>query len=279
MPLHLQHKARSVGGGDLRAGWILKKGVLPDDELKSPYSATSNPFDDPKDSHAPAPIPTLIPPPHISSLLSHLPFNPTLSAPFVRLGISLNLVELLFILSYLLIIAFALIWKSDITPTTHTKGYGSDFGRAGMVALVHVPVVVALGVRGNLIGLCVGKGYERLKVYHKIVGRVLFLAATLHAAFFSRSCSVGTRTWLIQTQAHKWAMAGKLSYFKKGYIIHGVVAWFAIILIASTSLPWVRNAWHGLFKVGTKHHAGRADESRSVTSSAWSAYSGVWQCT
>ena len=54
-----------------------------------------------------------------------------------------------------------------------------------MVALVHVPMVIALGVRGNLVGLCVGKGYERLKVFHKLVGRILFLCATLHTAFYS----------------------------------------------------------------------------------------------
>jgi hypothetical protein len=88
------------------------------------------------------------------------------------------------IVGYLLLNAFALIWRSDITPTTKVKGYGYDFYRTGLVAITQLPLAVGLGVRGNIVGLCVGKGYEKLKRLHKIVGRVLFLAATLHTVFY-----------------------------------------------------------------------------------------------
>jgi hypothetical protein len=56
--------------------------------------------------------------------------------------------------------------------------------------MVQIPLVIALGVRGNIIGLCVGKGYERLKTFHKIVGRVCFLSSGLHTAFWSKSPSI-----------------------------------------------------------------------------------------
>jgi ferric-chelate reductase len=62
-----------------------------------------------------------------------------------------------------------------------------DFIRTGLVALAQIPLVVALGVKGNLLGLCVGMGYEKMKAFHKIVGRVIFLAATLHVALY-REC-------------------------------------------------------------------------------------------
>ncbi len=192
-----EKEQRVAGGGGLSEGWFLREGEKRTNLLSpSPFTEKDNPYPSPFDElslHAPStPTPHLYPPPHITPLLSHLPLSSTLLlAPFSRFPdlfrSSATLVQIYLVIAYLFLVALALIWKSDITPKTNDQGYGADFVRSGLVALSQIPLVVALGVRGNLIGLCVGKGYERLKVFHKIVGRVVFVAATLHVAFFSES--------------------------------------------------------------------------------------------
>ena len=188
---------RHVGGGDLRSGWVLKKGQLPDEADEESWK--EDPFADPRNMtsqrrHTIMSIakPTLSPPPHINPLLQTLPYaSSMLMAPFSRLpnpfASSALLPQLFLVVAYLTFVALAMIWKSDISPAEKTSGYGTDYARTGLVALTQLPLVIALGVRGNIIGLCVGKGYERLKFFHKIVGRVLFLAASLHACFY-RTC-------------------------------------------------------------------------------------------
>ncbi len=192
---------RVVGGGGLAEGWILREGeerthlISPLGEKCDPFSSS---VDDLSLDPANKATPHLYPPPHITPLLTHLPLSSTfVAAPFSRLPnpfrSSATLVQVYFIAVYLALVALALIWKSDVTSTTKTKGYGNDFARSGLVAVAQVPLVVALGVRGNLIGLCLGKGYERLKIFHMVVGRVLFLAATLHVAFFSEYLAMQSR--------------------------------------------------------------------------------------
>jgi ferric-chelate reductase len=198
------NESRVVGGGCLKEGWVLRKGgetrlaAAGSMEKSDPFAS---PFDEPLGrTLQPAlhPTSTLYPPPHIAPMLSYIPYSSTLLfAPFARmprflafLSSPATLVPLYIIFCYLTLCAFALIWRSDISPTTKAKGYGSDFMRTGLVATTQIPLVVALGVRGNIIGLCVGKGYEKLKIFHKVVGRVAFLAATLHTLFF---CESGSR--------------------------------------------------------------------------------------
>lgn len=184
------HVKNPIGGGDLRQGWVLREGQRK--EINDMASIKSDPFASPFDDNeisSSLSSPVFSPPPHFVPVPQHVPYSSTLYlAPFAKLpraiASSVTLSELYIIIGYLLLNAFALIWRSDITPTTKNKGYGYDFYRSGLVAITQLPLVVALGVRGNIIGLCVGKGYEKLKRLHKIVGRVFFLAATLHTMFY-----------------------------------------------------------------------------------------------
>ncbi|WRT68624.1 uncharacterized protein IL334_005602 [Kwoniella shivajii] len=253
------HVKRTPGGGDLKKGWLLRKGQDKQIQLQSPLNTPSSVhsktdyFASPVSEKALSPIninvpsissttsspPTFYPPPHMVPLLHNLPFQSTLLlTPFSRLPSHLKsyltLPQLYIITGYLILTAFALVWKSDLSPQTKDKGYGADWMRSGLVATCQIPLVIALGVRGNIIGLCVGKGYERLKVYHKIVGRVVFLASTVHAAAYM----------------YKWTVAGKFStYAAKPFAMYGLLAYFALVLIVITSLPWVRKAWHGIFEI------------------------------
>ena len=204
------NQPRRTGGGDLDRGWLLMRQStqhvhLDDDDSSSWLSDKQDPFKDPNwipkfpsdlrssfigtTTRKLSPTPTLLPPPHINPLIQSLPGSAYfLYAPFARLpwrfGTSLKIPQIAIVLVYLTLIGLAMIWKSDINPDAADSGHEKDFMRTGWVAMSQVPIVVALGVRSNIVGMCVGKGYERLKVFHKIVGRVIFLASTLHVAFY-----------------------------------------------------------------------------------------------
>jgi ferric-chelate reductase len=135
-----------------------------------------------------------VPPPRITAILSHLSLpSVLLFTPFSRmrgyLHSSITIKHLIIIAAYLAFVVVALVWNSSLIGTTKSSGYGYDFTRSGIVATTQIPIAVALGVRGNLIGLSVGQGHEKLKVFHKIVGRATFVCATLHAAFYGMSFS------------------------------------------------------------------------------------------
>lgn len=51
--------------------------------------------------------------------------------------------------------------------------------------------------------------------------------------------------------ARKWIIAGIFwTSMSKQFIVLGLVAWIAMIVIALTSLPWIRKLWYGVFEVG-----------------------------
>ena len=209
---HTRIQHRRTGGGDLDCGWLLRSGELTvTDDSSSWLAEKQDPFKDPSwiprfpsdprstfigTTTKVSPRPTLLPPPHIIPLLHCLPGAAyLLIAPFAKLpwrfGTSLKLPQIVVVLVYFTLIGLAMVWKSDIDPDAAKSGHGEDFMRAGWVAMSQVPVVVALGVRATIVGMCVGQGYERLKVFHKIVGRTIFLASTLHVCFY-RECLAGT---------------------------------------------------------------------------------------
>jgi hypothetical protein len=245
---------REIGGGGLFQGWILRKGrsrvqiVTHTIDEKDPFAT---PFDDP--SPSPAVRATLYPPPHITPLHHNLPLSSTLFlAPFSRLpnalGSSITLARIYIVLGYLAFVIIALVWKCDLSPTTKTKGYGADFLRPGLVATAQIPVIVALGVRGNLLGLCVGVGYERIKVFHKVVGRTVFLCSTLHIALYGRL--FGFVALDADQAVHKWVQAGTFrTMITKPFAICGMTTYCSILLIAISSLPWIRKACYGIFEV------------------------------
>jgi len=192
-----QQVQRQVGGGGIFSGWFLQKRRLPTG-LSSPTIESKEAFSDyggDIQSPASSETPSLLPPPHINPILNHLPFARWVhGAPFLGLpapfGSLMHMPQLVVIGLYLAVCFTALLWKTNPLPPTAARPYGNDFQRSGLVGMVQIPLVIALGVRGNIIGLCVGKGYERLKTFHKIVGRVCFLATGMHVAFWSKSLSL-----------------------------------------------------------------------------------------
>lgn len=176
---------RVLGGGDLKSGWILKRGKTP-----SPVYDAQDPFTDvPLDAAPQGSVPTLFPPPHLTPLIDHVPYAHALHyAPFRRfptyLRSSITIARLYPALCYVALVCVALIWKSDLGPASTAKGEGRDFARTGNMAVAQIPVVIALGVKGNLVGLAMGVGYEKLQILHKLVGRSIFICTTVHVGYF-----------------------------------------------------------------------------------------------
>ncbi|WVQ79582.1 hypothetical protein IAT38_001682 [Cryptococcus sp. DSM 104549] len=226
---------RVAGGGDFERGWFLNKGSKNSDaHAESSASSTDG------SSSTAGPQPTLQPPTHTRPILFYLPFSSHFIyyAPFTRFPGELKsfvaMYQLFFLALFVFMTFFLLGWNSNLYPVTKTSGYGADYKRSGYVAISMFPLITALGVRGNMLGLCVGKGYDRLKIYHKMVGRVMVLATIWHVV-----------AYLI-----KWVNQGVFyKNSKKTYAIYGYVAFGCFFIIATTSIPWARSKYYTLFKM------------------------------
>lgn len=243
--LQLQEtRERVVAGGDLDRGWILKKGsagrrahvggadaAFASENDLDPFASASH------DPNSPMNV-MLSPPPHIAAMEGRLPFARFLeAAPFSRFpsfaATRANIATMAIIVIYLLFCVFALAYQSRVLPPKKGHGYGSDFQRSGLVAMSQIPIAIALGVRGNIIGLTIGKGYDRLRIFHKVVGRVVFLGSLLHTVLYM----------------HKFYKLGKLATISKQPImIHGYIAFGGTCLLVVSSLPVFRRVMYGTFQ-------------------------------
>lgn len=106
------------------------------------------------------------------------------------------------VLGYFLIILYATVYKSS--PF-------SDPQRAGFVAMSQLPIVFALATKNNILGMLLALGYEKVRYVlieiqldltcyvpklnwlHRAAGRILALAANMHALGYSASLSICCR--------------------------------------------------------------------------------------
>ena len=54
--------------------------------------------------------------------------------------------------------------------------------RAAWITIAQLPLLILLAGKNNLIGCVSGVSYERLNVFHRWVGRMIWLTATVHWA-------------------------------------------------------------------------------------------------
>lgn len=166
-------EAKRISGGELFTGWVLRAGRQASALVRRDTSSGSR----------------LLPPPREQMIYAKLPLSqlrhhaPLAKLPDV-LASPINVIGLLMVLAYVAATLTFMIYKSDLGDPTKTSGYGQDFARTGMLATAQIPLVFLLGTRNSPLGLLVGRSYEKLKVLHKIVGKLIFLATTLHVAFF-----------------------------------------------------------------------------------------------
>ncbi|KAG8899539.1 hypothetical protein FRC00_001320 [Tulasnella sp. 408] len=60
-----------------------------------------------------------------------------------------------------------------------TSGTG-NLKRAGWLVVVQTPLVVSLGSKNSLVGFLLGRGYEKINVFHRWMGQLMFVAALFH---------------------------------------------------------------------------------------------------
>jgi predicted ferric reductase len=232
---------RIVSGGDLWKGWFLQRGRLGSTgrrpEGEDPFSCDNCTAALPCGDRA-----HLAPPPHFNVGTSYLPFSWIwTSAPLARmpsfLYTTVELRLLVIVLVYSIFCIVALFYKCDFGPQPPANlmkyGPGRNFKRSGIIAVTQLPVVLALGVRGNIPGLVIGKSYDHLRIIHKVSGRICFAASAIH--------SIG--------YAVMWSQAGKLASNSATQL--GTTGWLsfvAILVITITSLPYIRRIAYGVFK-------------------------------
>lgn len=124
----------------------------------SPYSYTS----------------TRITPAHFPSLRSILY---PVSGLFSKRIAGYSAGQLVVLIGYAALIAVGLFLYCD--PVTNAR-------RAGWVAMSQIPVSVALAGKNSLIGLLVGKGYEKLNYIHRWVGQLMFIGILFHVVSFRK---------------------------------------------------------------------------------------------
>ncbi|EED82556.1 iron reductase [Postia placenta Mad-698-R] len=58
--------------------------------------------------------------------------------------------------------------------------------RAAYVAVSQIPFVVALATKNNIISMLIGIGWDHMNYIHRFTGRLLVIAANVHAIGYSR---------------------------------------------------------------------------------------------
>ncbi|TFY68805.1 hypothetical protein EVJ58_g796 [Rhodofomes roseus] len=102
---------------------------------------------------------------------------------------------------------------------------------AGWVGVSQLPVAFILGTKNNLLGVFLGKGYEKLNYLHRYVGRFVFIAINVHSLGF----------------LYKWSIEGTLSQNLTPNIIWGFVALVAVDILYFLSLQILRELLYPVF--------------------------------
>jgi hypothetical protein len=94
-------------------------------------------------------------------------------------------------LGVMLILFVSLVASTAMSFAQHPyyrpkRGYGSPpLGvRAGLMAAALVPLTIALAGKVNLVTWLTGVGHEKLNVFHRYVGWILFYLSTVHTLPF-----------------------------------------------------------------------------------------------
>lgn len=135
---------------------------------------------------------------HMPAWSSMLPWAANFLGISIRPGYTVG--KLILQLTYFFILLYATLYKSNVFTTPI---------RAGFVAASQIPVVVTLGTKNNLLGMMVGMGYEQLNYLHRFAGRMLVLAANVHALGYIYSWSLsGTLDARFALPSNRYGMLG-----------------------------------------------------------------------
>lgn len=141
---------------------------------------------------------------------------------------------------YAVIIGFGILFYSN--PVTNPQ-------RAGWIAVSQYPVAVLLASKNSLIGLLVGKGYEKLNYLHRWVGRLMFISIVFHVVSFRELITLNISAVIADISVVvKWTKMGILTQNMTGPMaVTGSIALGGVSFLAIGSLPAVRNRMWTVF--------------------------------
>ncbi|KAF2102904.1 hypothetical protein NA57DRAFT_33502 [Rhizodiscina lignyota] len=119
------------------------------------------------------------------------------------------------------------------------RGYGSPpiAVRTGLMSTSLIPLLIALSGKVNLITMITGYGHEKLNVFHRAIGWLMFILSVVHTIPF------------IYCQLHEFGYPGlKRQFYKPGAMEYTGVPPLAVGFFLSVfSIPWVRCLAYELF--------------------------------
>lgn len=164
------------------------------------------------------------------------------------------------IVSYLAFILALEFIHNDVPGAQHYQSLGV---RAGWLATGHVPLIILLSGKNNLIGLLCGVSYERLLVYHRWAARGMLLLATLHFGFQSHGWSLyglmqlewatdtcpptGMAAYAILLWMNLTTLAPFRSMSYEFFIIQHVITYFGFIIALSIHLWGTTSPWSAIW--------------------------------
>ncbi|KAK2460219.1 hypothetical protein APHAL10511_007754 [Amanita phalloides] len=167
-----------------------------------------------------------VPPTLRSSCPPHIPAYPAFLRPIVGpLGQSIAFgysnLQILVMLAYLAIMLYAFSYHSNFLSTPVRPAY---------IAVAQLPFLYAFAAKNSVPGSLLGMGYQTLNFFHRYIGRLVVLAANVHAiGFLYRWTNNNTIRSAFRKRSNRWGLV--------------VLIFLDIVLVFSTSY-WRKRAYN-----------------------------------
>ncbi|KAJ6478828.1 ferric reductase like transmembrane component-domain-containing protein [Mycena vitilis] len=146
---------------------------------------------------------------------------------------ALNLTELFVGCAYIaLLFTWAMINTTNLEGVRLSPQYYAN--RAGVIAATQFPLLIALGMKNNILTLLTGISFDKLNILHRIAARVLCVLLWIHASGH-----------IIENGA-----AGNIEDLREPWFQCGITALSCFTLLSLFSVRPLRNRGYELFLVG-----------------------------
>lgn len=115
---------------------------------------------------------------------------------------------ILLLLCYLGFVLGLEYYNNSTPGAQHYEAWGL---RAAWLAIAQLPLLILLVGKFNLIGLVTGLSHERMNIFHRYVGRVIWLMATLHMGYQQWGWSQFQGIYQLETATDYCWPTGKMS--------------------------------------------------------------------
>ncbi|PCH39470.1 hypothetical protein WOLCODRAFT_141288 [Wolfiporia cocos MD-104 SS10] len=107
------------------------------------------------------------------------------------------------------------------------------YNQAGMLSTSQIPVAILMATKNSVMGALAGRGYEKLNFLHRFAGRVIVLAANVHALGY----------------IYQWTLDGSFIAHVSPSIAWGIAALVCVDILFFFSISIVREVLHHTFYI------------------------------